>query len=588
MRTVGFLFLLAAIAGAGEFVHKPSGLKLDVPEGWRRDSAREKGRIKFAGFLGIEQGKYVTFTVETVPITEAFEAAAWLEQQKRDRLQHLKQGTQQFTKDNDRSIGGVEAVGFTLSGVHEPKAGQAANLRFRAYAVVTGNHFFQFTEVSVNDAHKAAGDKLPAIWDGVAFQAAEGGDGEGGDGGAEAAEGTETPVEDTLGNYKTKLPPGWEVTRAAPTTKDVDLRMGFVRKDGDGNIVATVEVWRLQFRDSTIFHTGTPDAVVERLVQGYKFYRVFYGDGSHEIITAEVNEGVGFGGAEKTAEYVIRSKTMEEIAKIAAAETRVKRGEKGATVPKYLDLVVRGRVAMISPHVYVTRCSFRRSLADDAQIVAEYKSIHDNLEFLEVGAKPQPVMFGKDGKLVYQVGNTKDDPANAKARKEKTVYSTTGRKTYRMQVSYVLPPGFEDTLAKLKGKLSGLPTLLIVAQDKRNNWVRIQLSNGSHKKAGEQTGGRLRLVNQVFEEWKSNWTGKARGTKFPKKIQKFSLGKVRGKGVKFAEGKVENFHGTFRGVVMDKSGWRTVLEVETLAKGDEVFADGIKTLIKSIKLKPLK
>jgi len=577
MRTVGFLFLLAAIAGAGEFVHKSSGLKLEVPEGWRRDSAREKGRIKFAGFLGIEQGKYVTFEVETVPVTEAFEAAAWLDQQKRDRARHLKQGTQAFTKDNDRSIGGVEAVGFTMSGVHEPKPGQAINLRFRAYAVVTGDQFFQFTEVSVNDAHKAAGDKLPAIWDGVAFQAAEGGEEGGGGDGAEAAEGTETEARDELGNYKTKLPPGWEIERSAPTEDKVVRRMTFVRNDDNGNFVARIEVFKFGWRDPSVFHSGTVNDILET-IRKENFFGGYYGEGSREVIRPEMDEGVALGAAEKAGEYVIRSKKMDEIAKIAEAETRVKRGEKGATVPKYMDFVIRGRIAMISPDVYITRATFRRSLADDPQVIAEFKAIHDNWEFLVTGARPQPLsIVGKDP------GDTTKDPAAAKARKEVVTFETRGRKTYRVEYKIVLPPGFLRS-----GGKGGDLAMRVYAQDSKNNWVEIVIVNANSKKAAEEKKN-LAPAEQYAGTWKSNWTGKARGTKVPSKIQKFGLGRIKGKGYKLLAGKVASFPGTFSGVVSSKfpgKGWQTIVTVET--RGEPVFTEGIKKFFKSIKAKDIK
>ena len=61
-----------------------------------------------------------------------------------------------------------------------------------------------------------------------------------------------------------------------------------------------------------------------------------------------------------------------------------------------------------------------------------------------------------------------------------------------------------------------------------------------------------------------------------------------GKGYKMLEGKIENFPGTFTGVVFDKKGWHFVLEIGTRGDANKVFAKELKVFLKKLKYKPVK
>ena len=571
---IALLTLFCVAARAAEFVDKPTGLKLAVPDGLNRDSAREKGAVKFAGRL-VAGGKYVHFTVEAVSASN-FDADKWLANERKSKGRYIADGsvTQPFTADKKRKIGGLDAVGYVFGG--KPKAGNAGDVRFRVYGVVHDYHFFQITEVSVDGGHEVAAEVLGELWDGISFQEGDDG-GAGADAGAKGlkpASGDPKPVEDKAGNYKTTLPPGWEVAREAPADEESAQRMAFIRKDDAGNNLAVVEVWRFQFNNARIFHSGTPNEAIQILKKQRKFWEVFYGEGSNQYLRIEVDEGVGFGEAQKTGGYEVRAKTVDELKKIADAETAIRKGEKNVTMPKFLDKVLRGRVAMISPHVYITRCTFRRTFSDDPQLLAEYKKIHDDLKFLASEAAPPPLQIQGNA-----VGNTVKDPANAKARKEKFTKDVSRKKTYRIEWQLELPPGWV-----LKKSTGGDGTFLAYVQDERNNWVRISVANVYTRDGNYDP-------DSIFETWRSNWTAKARGDEDPKKLDKFKLGKVRGKGFKTMEGKVNGFHATFTAMFSEKfpgKGWWTVVEVETRGRGHEVFADSLKKFLKSWKSKDIK
>lgn len=585
MRNAALVFLLAATAAAGEFVDKPTGLKLTFPDDWRRDSSREEGAIKFSGFLAADRdkGSYLTLTVEAIPLMEAFDKKAWLAHEQKSKTKILnKSVTQEFTAEDVR-IGGLDSVGYVIGGVATPKDQDVA-VRFRVRAVVHGSHFFKITEVSVNKAHEARGDALKEIWNGIQFQAAEGG-GDGGGSGLQPVKGEPTEAVDKAGNYKVKLPPGWIVEREAPDDKNVELRMVFMRKDADDNPICVIQVWRMKDFRPQLISSGTPDEVVQNLLKR-KYWEAFYGEGSSDVIRADVDEGVGFGSAERSGEYTIRSKTMEEIKKIADAETLQRRGDKNIKVPEYLDLVMRGRVAIISPAVYITRCQFRRSLADDAQLVAEYKQVHENLSFLVSEALPQALNIGGD------VGNTVDNPAFAKDRKEKIVHDVrSARRTYRMELKFTLPAGFARYDKKLP---SDQLVMVVYAQDGKNNWIRISMIAVNQKKRVDDNPGKIVSMpdpDKDAEQWKSNWTGTARGLKVPSNLKKFSLGRIRGEGYDGLSGDAKGFRAKFWGIASSKTpgkGWYILVDVETRGDGDKLFEDKMKKMFKSMKVKDVK
>lgn len=579
MRAIVLAFLLlgTVAAQADEFVHSPTGLKLDVPEGWTRDYQREKGTVKFAAVFDVAPSKLVYFTVEAAPAA-GFGADDWLDAQKAAKKKMLKEISKEFAPDREKRIGDLDAVGFSCAGTRVlRKDHPAVPVRYRVYGVVSGDVFFQFTELSVNGAHEGCAEELKDIWDGISFQAAEGGEG-GVGGGLGATEGKPTAVEDKPGNYKATLPPGWVVEREAPLEEDTRLRMVFSRKVDDST-VAVIRVFKVQLNNPRLFHSGTPNDVLQDLSKNWKLFESYYGEGSADAVIPDMDEGIGFGGASKAGGYEIRNITMEEQANIAAAEQKIRKGIKGVEVPKYKPLVIRGRLAMISPNIYVTVVSFARSLADDANLVGEVDKIHESFEFLVTEALPPPLSV-----MGNEIGDTTKDPANAKARKKEKTRDIKGRKIYRIEYKFVVPEGWAVNMDK-----GGDRAFMVYAQDARNSWITVVVACVNHKQASEER--KEYPKDTQFNTWKSNWTGKARGAKIPSKPQKFALGKARGEGYKLLEGSVNGFDATFSAVLSDKfpgKGWRTFIEVETRGAGHEVFADGLKTFLKSLKAKDIK
>jgi hypothetical protein len=588
MRVIALCLLVAAGASAAEDFRHPAGLRLAVPDGWKHDVAREVGSTAFAATYDAGKAGYVEFIVEGAPTREGrFDAKRWLKDQEAQKREWIRTVTRPFTAIPGARIGDRPAVGYAFAGTTaEGDAEPGTALRYEVYVVEIGDHYYELSEVSVGDGRqqppvrKAVRD----MWEGVSFQAE---DEEEGGGGLKPAEGASKEFEDKEGNYKGKLPPGWEIEREAPLEGEVQHRMTFVRKLGDDNVCG-FQVFRWQLstmgagaqRASQLFHSGTPNDILEIFHKEVKFFDGWYGQSASENINPQMDESFGFAGAGKAGQYEIRSITMEEMANVAAAEKKIRKGEKGVEMPKYKPLVIRGRIGMVSPYIYMTRVVSARSLADDAQLMAEVKQIHDSVELLESGAMPPPLeVLGK------AVGDSVKDPANEKDRKMSAVHDARGKKTYRVEWNFVLPAGCAAQTDKLPGDVS----FVCWAQDHRNNWIRLMVVNVSHKKAADEN---KRFDDETtFNTWKSNWTGKARGTKVPSKPQKFSLGKARGKGYKQMSGKVTGFKGTFTGIVSDKfpgKGWRTVIEIETRGNGDEQFADSLKKLLKSFKAKNLK
>ena len=585
MRIFVSLLLVAGLSvSAGEFVDKAVGLKMNVPDGWERDEAREKGSVKFAASLSVDRDKYVTLTVEAVP-ADGFSADDWLSNEKKFKAsRYIAEVATKFTSDQDTRVGGLDAVGYVFGGKAKDRDG---TVHFKVYGIVHGEIFFQITESSFNGAHNKVSDQLKEIWDGIMFQEGEGDDEDAGSRvdapPVKPAEGSETPAVDKPGNCKTTLPPGWVIRAAAPDNKDKQRRMRFSRLV-DGRAVVIFEVWKVALANASTFATGTPDDVLQNVFhKNGKFFEALYGKGSADVIHPQMDEGVGFGGAPKAGAYELRGITTDEMVRIAAAEQKVKKGIKGVKVPEFKPMVVRGRLAMLSPNVYLTRAWIPdRSLNEDPQLVAEIQKIHESFELLSMKAIPPPLeVMGR------KVGNTVADPAFAKVRKDAVALEAQAYKRYLIEYEVTLPKGF--VLIK---EGFGTPTsyaMIVYAQDGANNWVQIIITNSNAKKVSEE-GKRLRSPEGEAETWRSNWSAKARGTKVPKKVQKFSLGKIRGKGFRDMVGKVDGFPGTFTGIVSDKfpgKSWRTRVSVET--RGDAtVWTEALKAFFRKIKAKDIK
>jgi hypothetical protein len=574
-----FLLLSPALAQVEEFVDEASGLVIVVPELWDRDTSQEDETVRFVGVYDIARGKFVQFRI-TAGSADGFAADGWLESEKERASKFIVKATAPFTPDNSRTVGGLSAVGYTVGGTGKFGDGAEAEVRLRVYGVVNGSVFLQITELSVRGAHEQAGEAVDAMWDAISFRDPVGVGG--GPGGIAPVEGETVEVVDQEGNYKLKLPPGWSVEREAPEDKDEWLRMVFARTlEDDDTSVCRVEMWRFTSGNATMFNVRTPSEVLEDLVmKGRRLFEPIYGEGSSGVIMPQTDEGVLLGGVAKSGAYEFRALTLEETEKVREAEALVARGEKGAKVPDWKPLVVRGRIALISPHVYCVRALFARSLSDHELLLAEYNALLDSLEFLQSEALPPPLAFAGE-----RIGNTLDDPAFAKARKARALHEEKGpRNTHRLQYDFVVPPGFRYFDKKVGESIS----VVLLAQDKRNNWVRIIIENVSAKRAGEE-GKTLGDKREIVATWKSNWESKARGNKMPRRSERFSLGRIpKGEGYKLLEGKVEKFQSTFTGLVSDKSSWRYIVTMETKGDGYKVFEDGITAFFKSIKTRKLR
>ena len=389
---------------------------------------------------------------------------------------------------------------------------------------------------------------------------------------------TAEKVEDKVGNFNLELPAGWSVGHEPQDQADVRLRLLATRETENIGEIMSIEVWRFTTSRAETFTVSTPGDVIEEIAREWKFFEKFYGTGSAKVVRPEVDDSNELGGTEKSAGFEFRSITLQEQEKIDKAMKLRGRGDKTVEVPEYEPIVIRGRIALLSPHIYLVVTNSRRDLADNEHVMAEAKKILDSWKFYEEGEKPGPLRVGPD-----VIENTTEDEANAKDRKETAMYTDKGRKSYNLRLNFVVPAGFARWA---KGE-NGNRSVCLVAQDKANNWMSIGVYNQSWKALSERN-----KVPQdkkaVYEEWASNWEGKARGVKVPRKPQKFSMGKVRGAGYKQLVGNVEKFRGTFSAVLMDKSGFRTYIEIETRGFGDSVFADGLKKFTKSLKLKVVK
>jgi len=554
--------LIPAGSASGEpFADKGTGLRVNVPSGWSILPDHAEGQTKFVASYQVEGSKFVQFVAQ-VGTADNYNADAWLKQQKKAKAKLFQEVTNELTVDKDRRIGGGPAVGYSMSG----KRNDAA-LRVRVYHVVRGRFFFQFTESSFNGAHEGdASAAIDKIWDAISFGDAET------EVSAPPADGKPRVIEDEKGNYKLTVPAGWETINPAPPDDKSQQRVIVSRPDDSGNAALTIIFWRIESGNAASFSDDAPGDVVDRAVKNWKLFASIYGNNSEDRLAPEVDDSIALGGVDKAAEFKMSSRTMKEIADTIAAEKLKARGDKSVEVPKYPPTVCRGRVAMISPHFYVVIAVFAPGAGDNPQLVKEYNAVMESVEFLNSSAKPPAL------RMLKQVGDTLTDPANAKARKMKTGFVLTGRKPYKIELKYTVPKGF----VVLEKKLGGNNSIAVYAQDGNNNWVKIVFLHLSHKEAGDKNA---KLVEKKvrYATWKSEWESKARGSKVPAKPVGVRLGKLSGKGYKKLKGEVDGWPATFDGLIFEKSGWRTIVRMDTT--GDlTALAPGIKDFLKSVKI----
>jgi hypothetical protein len=588
--TICSVLLVPAQAEEATFVDHDGALVIRMPAGWQRDSSREKGGVRFAAIRETDRTRYALFTVETGPAT-GFAPATWLDAEQKQLDTALQEVVTPFTVDRFFELGGKPAPFYSVAG-----RGAGYDVRIRAAALVHDGRLYRVVEHSYNDADAAAGSDLDRIWQGVAFQ--EGGDdafqdedegyddseeedvedsGEASGPNLAPPEGAQpVNVEDKEGNFKLTFPPGWELTRE-PQPETIE-RIFARRQTVDGSDIMGLQVLRFTTARAETFTISSPTDELKAFAEERKFFEQYYGEGSAREIRPEVDESVLLGDADKSGAFEFRGITVQEQIKVNKAQKLRDRGDKTVKVPEYKPIVIRGRLALISPSVYYVICFFRRDVADHPEVIAEYKKVVDTWKFLETEPLPPPLAVAGVG----HIEDTTADPACAKARKGRHVHIAKGNRIYKLEVKFVLPPGFQR-IEKVGANIS----MLAVAQDKKNNWVRILVYHANANALGEKNL-QYPPKQQQYAEWKSNWESKARGVKMKEKPRKVSLGRVRGDGYTFVEGTVEKFRGTFSALLFDKSGWRTFVEMETRGDGDKVFADEIRQFFKGLKFKKIK
>jgi len=183
-------------------------------------------------------------------------------------------------------------------------------------------------------------------------------------------------------------------------------------------------------------------------------------------------------------------------------------------------------------------------------------------------------------------GDTTGNPEFDKARKQTILHTEMGRKAYKLELNMTIPAGFRRLTKKEYGPIfkdAAKISCILVAQDDKHNWAKIIIVHSSAKALGDQKkvfGDK----KETFATWKSNWESKARGKKVPVKAKKVTWGKAKGKGYKLLRGEVSNWPGTFTGIIVEKSGWRTIIEVETRGQNADRFLKDIEAFFKKLKL----
>jgi len=578
LRRVLFVLLtpILAFAGDGEsdkLVDKYSGLEVTLPDGWKRRNDMESVNRPLVAVYSVEQGRAVQFVAE-VSTSDNYDADAWVEQQKKNLGKLFDKLDNTFSVD-ERKVGGSDGIGFTLAGSKGEKA-----VRVRVYHVVRGGRFFQFTEASFADAHTAAGaEVIDGIWEGITFgEATED---------IPLQEGAETgatearPIEDKEGNNKLVMPAGWEIENPPPTEPKAALRTVLVRRDTNGNAVAFFRILRFEAGRAEVFTEMTPGDIVLNHIKSGKGLEFVYGQNSSPHLTPAIDESSGLGDSDAGATWKVSSITMKNKAEIREADTRKRRGEKNVEIPKFKPYLTIGRTALISPYIYHAYAIIMPRASEDEKLKGEVKKILDSFEFLSAKALPPALSIGP-----IEPGDTTTKPEFAKDRKTEVIHTASGRTVYKLGLKMTIPPGFRMLSKQEFGRIfkdSSAISAIIVAQDESNNWAKITLVHSSMKAAGDANKV-LVDKKQIFEGWKSGWESKARGAKFPAKPKSVSWGRTRGKGAKLLEGEVQDWPATFSAFLIEKSGWRTQITVDTQGSNPLRFEKELDQFFKKLKL----
>lgn len=368
--------------------------------------------------------------------------------------------------------------------------------------------------------------------------------------------------------------------------EETPLRLALARAIDDGSDVGKFEIWRFRAARADMFATDEPGDVVIKIINNeVKLFDGNFEDGAHKVLRIDIDARARLGSADKSCGYEIRGLRLSEEAQIEEAKKLINRGDTTVKVPDFPPTVVRGRLAMISPYIYVIRCYFRPGLGDDATLLDNYVKMADSLEFSSTEGKPPELEVGEQ-----PLGNTLADPAN-KAERKRTKpheYKKGGKVAAELRIDYVLPPGFKDVEKVVDADarevyvVNDERPILVAAQDENNGWVYISMVALSSKRLGSRE--KFKDKKELYDTWIHNFESLARGfKKAPKKPVDIKFGNLSGDGCELA-GKISEFSATETHMVTDEGGWRIEIVIKTRGTGAKTFAKQIDTFRKRLKV----
>ncbi|MCZ6573675.1 MAG: hypothetical protein O7C98_10980, partial [Planctomycetota bacterium] len=541
---------------AEQVTHAESGFSMVVPDGWDREPEREGAGVLVHAVYMASKGKQVRLEV-SVESTLDFDIDLWIENQRevKQDLFGKENITEAFSEYRDETLGGLPARGFIIAGKTEiGQTGKIYPLHYKVYGVVNEDWFITVQEISYNGAHEDCVDALEAFWGAIKLSEPK------------PAELDLTPPDelggatftDKPGNIKLiKLPAGWVVTGGPPDDTATQMRMLAQRLSAEGQGVARLTVRRFLITRTSVFKDATPTTWINDQKQMWE------ADYGHADFAIDVDEGSLLGRAEKSGEYIMRGWTKGEQDEIKEAEDLQQRGEK-VKIPNFPKTVLRGRIAMISPYVYITEFKTAAArLGDHEQLVAELQRVHESFQF--VNLKPGlPPLRTPDGDIGDTLAGI--DP-KAKVKKEKL---------FRPELEFKVPPG-------LKRIEKGGATLMLAGQNAAFDSVTIIVSAGHRADLPPRT--KFAPRRQEFDGYRSNWANLATRTgKLQKKPKDAKFGNVKVDAFYFT-GKVDGFPAARTQFYGIKKGWRFSVRIDYRGNGKKVFEKQVKAFLKSVKLK---
>ena len=592
MRNWLCALLFLPLAALAEEIDLPiAGLHIKLPDEWTRDRSLEsRDTPLYATLDADDEGDKQIMIRITGKRAVQFDADKWMDEEKKARTEFFETVTNKFKRLTKQEFGGRGSIGYSMAGVglrdadDEEEEAESIEIQFQVFAVINGSFVWEVELVSYKGAHLDKPEAVEGMLNAITFPkpryppldlSAP-------------ADAAASEVTDEKGNIKLKLPAGWALTADPSDNEDSIDRFELERTSAQGLVICRVKVLRYTPGGPALFDQESPSSVMPIINRDTNFFENIYG---HKDLEFDVNESNLLGGAEKSASYVIKNRTKTEWAAIHKLQKQIDKGLK-LSLPDPPQIVVRGRIAMISPYIYVTRVVTAPGRGEDPALVADLKALHEGFEFLSSKAKMPPLRV-----FETKLGNTLDDPANAKPKKKQKIrceaFSIKQKRTEPsaiLLITYTLPKGFVRSTSPEIDKRKEL-RLVLAAQDKNNTSVLILLvaSHWSELPVRNNLGSQSHAVPKLlFEQWRSSWENAARGTgKLREKPLKTSVGGLKAKAMEFS-GLRDGFPGTRRNYMIEKWGWR--LEVQADARGDgiAVFEKDIERFLKSIRLKKLK